>query len=195
MLEPTLKPKAQRSYCQILTQITIFVLGLFFLTSCTTTLRESPVIYISNASAKPLKNVKCEWASKHVLNLSVLNPGETRSQSFYIREEPEFFGLVRISWSNDDNKTIAREFFFRKVSLPSIEDRKTYNYVQLYIDQNYVDISTSDSPDIAGRTDQMDKMLSLYHNQYIKEHNTNDPAQLITVQPRRNLTFMGFLYR
>ncbi len=178
----------------MLKRISITLLGMFLLTSCTTTLRESPVIYISNASLQPIKNIRCEWASKNVLNLPELNPGQTRSQSFYINGEQEFFGLVRIFWTNENDNTLSREFFFRKASLPSIEDHTTYNYVQLYLDQDHVDVTTSDTPDIGGRSEKMDKLLTLYHNQYTKEHKENDPARLISVQPRRNTTFTNFLY-
>lgn len=178
----------------MLKRIPIALLGLFLLNSCKSALRESPVIYISNASLKPIKDIRCEWASKNALNLPELNPGETRSQSFYISGEQEFFGLVRIFWTNENDNTLSREFFFRKTSLPSIEDRTTYNYVQLYLDQDSIDVTTSDSPDIGGRSEKMDKLLTLYHSQYTKEHKADDPSRLISVQPRRNTTFINFLY-
>jgi len=171
----------------------IFLLSLTLLASCATP-HEGPMIYISNASVKPIKNVKCRWASKHVLSLPNLNPGETRSQSFYINSEAEFFGLIQISWSNDNDRTVSREFFLRKTSLPSINDPKTYNYVQLYLDSDYVDVTTSDSPDITGKAERMDKMLNLYHEQYVKENNITDPKQLISVQPSRNFSFTNILY-
>jgi hypothetical protein len=179
----------------MLKKITLF-LTLFLMSCATGKIHESPVIYFSNASLKPIKNLKCEWATKHVLSLPNLNPGETRSQSFYIKSDDEFFGLVKLSWSADNGNSVSREFFFRKTSLPSIDDPTTYNYVQLYFDQEYVDISTSDAPDIGGKSAQMDKLLILYHNQYIKENKVDDPGQLIRVQPRRNTSglFMDFVY-
>ena len=182
---------------KFITKNFVILLTTAFLFSCASNpLRESPVIYISNSSLKPIKNLKCEWATKHVLSLPELTPGDTRSQSFYIRNESEFFGLVKVSWTNDAGNSLSREFFFRKANLPSISDPTTYNYVQLYIDQDYVDVSTSDAPDFNGKAEKMDKLLTLYHNQYVQEHKTNDPAQLIKVQPRRSTSglFMDFVY-
>lgn len=128
-----------------------FLLLSFLLISCSSTSRESPVIYFSNASLKPIKNIQCEWGEKHTLSLPSLNPGESRSQSFYINNEAAFFGLVKVSWTNDEGNNISREFFFRRANLPSIDDHTTYNYVQLYFDQHFVEITTSDAPAFVNR--------------------------------------------
>ncbi|MBU6140350.1 MAG: hypothetical protein KGP29_02175 [Proteobacteria bacterium] len=159
---------------------------LFLLASCASSLRESPMIYISNSSLKPIKNINCEWAKKHVMTLPVLNPGETRSQSFYIENDAEFFGLVSVSWTNDDGKNIAREFFFRKTNLPSIEDHTTYNYVQLYFDQQYVEITTSDAPDLSGKTTKMDSLLLLYQDLYAKGHKEENMNLINVLPPKYN---------
>ena len=161
-----------------------FLLLSLLLISCRATL-ESPMIYISNASLKPIKNINCEWSKKHVLSLSTLNPGENRSQSFYMNNDAEFFGLVKISWTNDEDSRISHEFFFRKTNLPSIKDPPTFNYVQLYFDQHSVEVTTSDSPDLSGKTAKMDKLLIFYRDQYAKEHKAAN-TQLIDAQTRRD---------
>ncbi len=161
------------------------ILFLAILISCSSPRRESPMIYMSNASLKPIKNIRCEWAKKHVMTLPTLNPGETRSQSFYIGNDPEFFGLVKVSWTSDNGESISREFFFRKTNLPSIEDHTTYNYVQLYFDQQYIEITTSDAPDLSGKTSKMDSLLLLYRDLYAKGHKEEN-MQLINAAPRRD---------
>lgn len=170
-----------------------FLLLSFLLISCGTN-RESPMIYFSNASLKPIKNINCEWAEKHVLSLPSLNPGESRSQSFYIKDNTDFFGLVKISWTNDEGNNISREFFFRKTNLPSIDDPTTYNYVQLYFDQHYVEITTSDSPDSGGKAAKMDELMVFYSEQYVKNHKAENP-QLISVQPRRSSIIPGSIIK
>ena len=150
------------------------------------------MIYFSNASLKPIKNITCEWAKKHVLTLPDLNPGESRSQSFYIRGNSDFFGLVKISWTNSDDERISHEFFFRKKNLPSIMDRTTYNYVQLYFDQHFVEVTTSDAPDLSGKTAKMDQLLALYRDKYA-EGDTEDNIHLINVQPKRDSSTPGWL--
>lgn len=162
----------------------LIVTLIFIASSCAGTKRESPVIYISNASLKPIRNINCYWAQKNVLSLPVLNPGETRSQSFFIEDSADFFGLVRVSWTNGDDNQINREFFFRKVNLPSIDDHTTYNYVQLYFDQNYVEITTSDSPDMSGKTRKMDNLLVQLKELYAKGHN-GENSFLIEVKPQK----------
>ena len=161
-----------------------FLLLSLLLISCGT-IHESPVIYLSNASLKPIKNINCEWSKRHVLSLSALNPGESRSQSFYIKDDAAFFGLVKVSWTNDEGSEISREFFFRKTDLPSIDDPKAYNYAQLYFDQHSVEISTSDAPDLSEKTVKMDQLLLLYRDQYAKEHKAEN-LQIINVQYRRD---------
>lgn len=119
------------------------------------------------------------------MTLPTLNPGETRSQSFYMGDVSEFFGLVKVSWVSDGGEDITREFFFRKSNLPSVDDHTTYNYVQLYFDQNYVEITTSDAPDLSGKTSKMEDLLVFYRDLYAKGHKEEN-TQLINVQPRRN---------
>lgn len=172
-----------RDFIQFIRKLPLILLTIL-LASCGS-MRESPVIYISNASLKPITNINCEWSKKHVLTLPTLNPGESRSQSFYIKDPAEFFGLVKISWTNGKNEKITREFFFRKVNLPSINDHTTYNYVQLYFDQNYVEVTTSDMPDLSGKTKKMDDTLVFYKNLYAKGHEEEN-TKLIEVQPRRD---------
>jgi hypothetical protein len=157
---------------------------IFIAPSCAKTIKESPVVYISNASLKPIKNINCYWAQKNVLRLPTLNPGETRSQSFFIEDSADFFGLVKVSWINGDGNQISREFFFRKVNLPSIEDHTTYNYVQLYFDQNYVEVTTSDSPDMSGKTKKMDNLLVQFKELYARGHN-GENSYLIEVKSQK----------
>ncbi|MBM3580009.1 MAG: hypothetical protein FJX34_04480 [Alphaproteobacteria bacterium] len=102
--------------------------------------------------------------------------------------------MVKISWTNADGNNVSREFFFRKANLPSIDDHTTYNYVQLYFDQHYVEITTSDAPDLSGKTAKMDQMLNFYREQYAKGGDkAKDDTQLISVQPKRDTSVPGWL--
>ncbi len=56
---------------------------------------ESPVIYFSNVSPEPIKDIQCRWGRKF-LNLPTLNPGDSRSQSFYLSSSSDFFDSVSV---------------------------------------------------------------------------------------------------
>lgn len=145
----------------------IFLILLsIFLASCAPTL-ESPVIYFSNASLQPVRDIQCYWNKKNYLSLPELNPGDSRSESFYMHGPAEFFGPVLISWRNDKGEKIIREFFFRENNLPSIVDHTTYNYVQFYLDQEEMELVSSDAPDLAGKTRKMERLMAQLRQAYI----------------------------
>ncbi len=146
---------------------------------------ESPMLYFSNASQSPIKNIRCEWAKNNVLTLPALVPGASRSQSFYMRSAADFFGLVKVSWINAAGDDVTREFYFRENSLPSIKDHSTYNFVQIYFEQNDLEILSSASPDLAGKTSKMDRLLANYNSQYLTRDKVSTPVQssLISVGP------------
>lgn len=134
------------------------VVTLFLLASCATP-KESPVIYISNISTSPISDIKCVWAWNDTLTLPHLYPGDSRGQSFYISQNKDFFGPVSISWKNSQGRRISREFDFKKNNLPSIEISRSYDYVQFYLDQEGLEIVSSDAPNLSYKSVRMDKKL------------------------------------
>ncbi len=161
------------------------ILLAVFLSSCAPT-KESPVIYFSNASLAPVRDIQCYWAKKNSLTLPVLAPGDSRSQSFYMHNLSDFFGPVYISWRNDKGEKLVREFVFKANNLPSIGDATTYNYVQFYLDQEELELVSSDAPDLAGKTRKMERLLAQIKRAYAdgSGHETISPIQtsLIRVQ-------------
>ncbi len=113
-------------------------------------------------------------------------PGESQSQSFYIKNNEEFFGLIAISWMNMMGDQISREFFFREKHLPGINEEGNFNYVQFYLDDKSLDIMTSDEVDTGGKIKRMDALLVHVRNEYSKTHQL-PINQLITVdRPKDN---------
>lgn len=161
------------------------ILISLLLVACGGATKESPVIYFSNASSSPIAKIKCNWAEKNELTLPVLNPGDSRSQSFYIKDDADFFGTVNISWSNSKGEKVVKEFNFREKHLPSMDDSTTYNYVQLYFDQEDIDVISSDSADLTGKTRRMDRLLTQYRDAYAQGHSTPQTS-LISVQPKKD---------
>lgn len=154
---------------------------------------ESPVIYFSNASTAPITNIRCEWVRNSVLSLAKLIPGDTRSQSFYMYKSSAFFGLVKISWTNEQGDTITREFYFRENNMPSINDHSTYNYVQIYFDQTDLEVVSSDAPDLSGKTVRMDRLLASYKRQYQLGVPAQVPTSLISVEPIKDKSTPAWL--
>lgn len=138
--------------------IIFLVASLFLFTSCSGH-KESPVIYFSNISNKPVTEIQCVWVNNKRLSLPALYPGDSRGQSFYISKNSDFFGPVYISWRNDEGKKVIREFDFKKNNLPSIENERSYDYVQFYFDQEEMEIVSSDAPDLSYKTVRMDRVL------------------------------------
>ena len=165
-----------------MTKKILILLATLALFSCAAKL-ESPVIYFSNASLAPVRDIQCAWAGENLLSLPLLNPGDSRSQSFYIHNSSEFFGPVNISWRNDKGEKLVREFNFRENNLPSFNDSTTYNYVQFYLDQEELELVSSDAPDLAGKTRKMERLLAQLKVAYAEGHTTT-PMQtsLIRVQ-------------
>lgn len=156
------------------------VLASLLLASCMAT-EESPVIYFSNVSLAPVRDIECDWVGQKTLRLPELNPGDSRSQSFYIRGNSDFFGAIVMSWRNDRGEKITREFSFRENNLPSIHDKTTYNYVQFYLDQEELEIVSSDAPDLSGKTRKMERLLQKYRDLYAQGHRHSESA-LISIQ-------------
>lgn len=160
--------------------LTIILMG--FLTSCFGGHNESPVIYISNASPAPINDIKVVWVDNKVLKLATLNPGQTRSQSFYLDDTDDFFGLVRISWTDANRNKNSRELFFRRNNLPSIDEHDMYSYVQLYFEQNDLEMLSSDNPDMGNITRKRDAMLLNFKNHYWGDKPRTN-SSLISVEP------------
>ncbi len=164
-----------------MSKIIFSLIAIVLLSSCSAPGIESPVIYFSNASSEVIKNIECDWAGQNLLSLPSLKPGDSRSQSFYISNKKEFFGLVVVSWRNSSGDKLVREFYFQDNNLPSIEDHTTYNYVQFYLDQEELEIVSSDAPDLAGKTRKMEKLLARLQAGE-KESMTPTETSLIRVQ-------------
>lgn len=148
----------------------IIILLTFFAYSCSSLKqKESPVIYFSNASEQPIFDLKCVWAKNEVMTLPFLAPGYSRSQSFYINNNDEFFGAVSISWKNNNKQTIFREFDFKDNNLPSIKNERSYDFVQFYLDQDEFEIISSDAPDLSWKTQRMDRMLEKYRKSNVNK--------------------------
>ena len=146
----------------------IFILlTTFFLVGCVGNDVESPVIYFSNASANPIKNIECNW-NGNLLSLVALNPGDSRSQSFFISSDSKFFGQVYATWYNSKGERLSKNFTFRKENLPSFADKTTYNYVQLYFDQEDIEVSTSDVADLTGKVRRMEQVMNKYHDDFLR---------------------------
>lgn len=144
--------------------------------------KESPVIYMSNASSLPIHDIKVVWVDNKVLKLQTLNPGQTRSQSFYLDDSDDFFGLVKISWSGANRSTNTRELYFKRNNMPSIDEHEMYSYVQLYFEQNDLEILSSDNPDMGNITKKRDAMLLGFKKSYSVEQPMNS-GSLISVEP------------
>lgn len=128
---------------------------------------ESPVVYFSNASPDRIRNIECNW-SGNILSLAALNPGDTRSQSFVIGSKSKFFGPIYVTWYNAKGDRVSKNFNFKKENLPSIEDNDTYNYVQLYFDQEDIEVSSSDAADLTGKTRRMEQVMNKYHDDFLR---------------------------
>ncbi|NBV06728.1 MAG: hypothetical protein EBS06_05790 [Proteobacteria bacterium] len=140
------------------------VLIFTFLIGCSSV--ESPVVYFSNASPNPIKNIECNW-NGNLLSLAALNPGDSRSQSFFISSDAKFFGPVYVTWYNAKGDRMSKNFNFRKENLPSIADKTTYNYVQFYFDQEDIEISSSDVVDLTGKVRRMEQVMNKYHDDFL----------------------------
>lgn len=171
-----------------------FVIIALLVTSCAVvSTKESPVIYFSNASQSPIKDIRCDWANNTALTLPALAPGDSRSQSFYISRNADFFGLVKVTWVNDQGDNVTREFYFRENNLPSIDDHSTYNYVQIYFDQHDLEVVSSDAPDLSGKTQRMDRLLASYKNAYQTGHTASVPTSLIRIEPVKDRSTPAWL--
>lgn len=81
---------------------------------------------------------------------------------------------------------ISREFYFREKHMPGINEEGGFNYVQFYLDQQGLDIMSSDEADLAGKIKRMDALMVRYRNEYAKTHQL-PINQLVTVdRPKEN---------
>ncbi len=140
------------------------VLALMLLIACGGAPKEAPAIYFSNASVGVITNIECNWAGKNKLTLSALNPGDSRAQSFFAKDE-DFFGPVSVSWKDEKGVRMTKDFRFRRENLPSISDHEFYSYVQLYFMADGLEVVSSDVVDISGKTQMMDRVLTKYRNE------------------------------
>lgn len=138
---------------------------LLFTASCSSV--ESPVVYFSNASPEQVKNIECNW-NGNLLSLKALNPGDTRSQSFFISGDNRFFGPVYVTWFNAKGDRLSKNFNFKKENMPSISDKTYYSYIQLYFDQDDIEVMTSDVADLSGKVRRMEQMMNKYHDDFLK---------------------------
>ena len=170
-----------------------FLIAFFCLIACKSKF-ESPVVYLSNYSSEPIKNIECNWAGKHVLSLPNLNPGDSRSQSFMIKKDADFFGENYISWYNSHGDKLVKNFTLREHHLPSIHDKDVYSYIQLYFSQGTIEVVSSDAPDIAGKTTYMDRMMEK-HRYDFKTGQTPvvDNSLIMIREPKRDKTVPAWL--
>jgi hypothetical protein len=175
-----------------MSKIIAYLLVLFFFScAAVTPSKESPMVYFSNNSPDPITNIRCKWPSGNVLTLAGLNPGDSRSQSFYISSNDVFFGTIDVTWTNANGESMSKAFNLRKEHLPDI-DSGSYSYVQLYFDQEDIEIVTSDIADLGGKIKRMERMLAKYHNDYAKTHGKG-AISLITVQPVKDSSLPNWL--
>jgi len=164
----------------------ILVAIIFAITSCSVGIKkESPVIYFSNSSYHAISDIRCSWSNNNILTLPKLNPGDSRAQSFYIKNYSDFFGPIIITWINADGEKLSEEFNFRAMHLPSIADTTTYNYVQLYFFQDGLSVMTSDAPNLASEVKRMDGLLRVYSENF-KTKNSVPATALIRVEPQKD---------
>ncbi|MBL6664466.1 MAG: hypothetical protein ISQ34_01325 [Rickettsiales bacterium] len=162
--------------------IFVAIISLLLVASCSGR-KESPVIYFSNISTQPISDITCIWVGNKKLTLPHLYPGDSRGQSFFINDNADFFGPVYISWRNQQGRKVIREFDFKKNNLPSIENERSYDYVQFYFEQDWMEIVSSDAPDLSYKMVRMDKIL----RDVKRERNIRKPnSSLIRVEDRKD---------
>ncbi len=146
---------------------------------------ESPTIYLSNLSEKPIFDIKCQFPSGDTLSLPYLAPGISRSQAFNIASNADFFGKILVSWKNGEKRILEREFYLMKKNLPSIDNTSSFNYLQFFLEQEDFEVISSDAPDLAAKAKRMEDVL----NQIAENHKNNidQPVSysLIRITPKR----------
>jgi hypothetical protein len=149
--------------------------------------KESPVIYFSNSSPDLIKDIRCNWAGRHALTLSRLIPGESRSQSFYLEETNDFFGPIKISWQNGRGERLSHEFELMRKHLPGINEADSYNYIQIYFDQEGIEVASSDEVDLSNKNQRRDADLLRYNKNYVARHAITNMA-LIVEDPKERVS-------
>lgn len=171
--------------------------ALIFLASCGFIKKDSPSIYISNASSGAIHDLKIRWNGVGVLDCPTLNPGDTKHMSLRIANDEEFFGEISASWNNEEGDSRGRSFTLAKTNLPSIGQKSYYPYVQLYFDQYDFEVMTSDSVDLSGKTRKMDHMLANYRDAFArgkKITQNSTEIKLETIKDTSVPTWLGINY-
>ncbi len=159
-----------------------FIIIFLFIISCKTKI-ESPVIYISNNSGKPISKINCNLPN-HRISINSIDPGQTRSQSFYISGSKEFFGPIKCSWNNALNELMVNDFTLEKHHLPSFDNKTEYPYIQFFLGQNRYDILTSDEIDFLNKSRMFDESLKFNFRQAIVNKYNNQNNSLISVEDK-----------
>lgn len=154
---------------------------LFLMFSCAQTPKESPVIYFGNAGTDAISKIECIWPGNIKLTLGGMNPGDSRGQSFYIKDKSEFFGDIILSWHNSADERMTKKITLTKADLPSIGDHTIYSYVQFYFTDDNVTMMTSDSVNAGGRSRMMDQVMLRNRKNYMAHHPTGQTS-LIRVE-------------
>ena len=153
---PNIKNK---QFLFFLNNICYLLLVILFLFSCSLKKIESPVIYITNISSSEIRNINCQFPD-YQINLTTLDPGKSRSQSFYISSHDKFFGDIKCFWINEIGEKKLADFSLEKRHLPSIAEEYEYPYLQIYLDQDYYEVITSDSIDLINKTQMMEQKIN-----------------------------------
>lgn len=162
----------------------IFLIAFLLISSsCGTKKFESPTIYFSNFSNKPIYDLQCRWANGNLLTLPALNPGITRSQVFEIKATDEFFGKIMISWKNSKNERMGRDFILRPKNLPSIANAKSFSFIQFFFDQTNFEVLGSDAPDLSSKSSRMDAILNQFVADFRNPDNSQTNSSLIHITP------------
>lgn len=156
---------------------------IFLISSCSSLKKiESPVIYISNSSARPINNIQCQLPN-HTVSLKSINPGQNRSQSFYMAKNEDFFGDIKCFWDNSLSERKVANFSIEPHHLPSIKDKYEYPFLQIFLEQDSYEIYTNDSIDYLNKSRVMDeKMKKSYRQAILDKYGNNPDPSLIDIQ-------------
>ena len=160
-----------------------YLIIFLVISSCSLTKKiESPVIYISNSSSRPINNIQCQLPN-HIVSIKTINPGQNRSQSFYMKKHQDFFGDVKCFWDNNLGERKIASFAVEPHHLPSIKDKYEYPFLQIFLEQDSYEIYTNDSIDYLNKSRVMDeKMKKSYRQAILDKYGNNPDSSLIDIQ-------------
>ena len=144
-----------------------------------------PSISFKNASpaGEDIQNIKVNWNGYGLL--SKIGPyGICQSgggQSFYLKNESDFFGLVEVKWQNASGEIIRKSFEFKRDDLPSFDRRHkpdVYSKIILFFTQTNVEYYTSDHPNFREiqRQKQGNWVYKWFEDEYTHKC-VNDPEE------------------